>query len=537
MKIIEEKSENDKKEKIIIKPHHPLYIYELIENQIKSNLISFTILLDIFIILIKILVGKYGYSGEQDPPKYGDFEAQRHWMELTLYLSPEEWYTNSELNEEKYWPLDYPPLSGYHSFILGKILNIFMPESVEFKYSHGYETPILKNVMRFFSLFCDVIVFHIALHFFSYQIFIKDKISKNKKPLYLHYFFIQLLILLNPLMIIIDHGHFQYNNIMHGFFVFAVYFLLKEKFAFAIIFLSFCVNYKQMGLYYALLFPFYVLKKLFFSETKKNYLISILYIILYGIITVLINGMIYYPWIKSSKLKDVFNRIFPVKRGIFEDKVATFWCVLNVFIKLNKIFDNNFLVKLSLLLTLFSCLFPIIALFKANKITKKICMQCFFIISMAFYLFSFHVHEKTIIVPFLAFLLNLPYMKNILPTFTLIGMFSLFPLLKRENQIIPYYLTNIIFYFFAKFGIKLIKTIKGKKENRYIYFFVEIAIFIIMILYHIIEYIIPPPEKYPWFYPMINAIFCFLFFFGIFIYSNYSLFKNICKNKNKNKNL
>ena len=39
MKIIEEKSENDKKEKIIIKPHHPLYIYELIENQIKSNLI------------------------------------------------------------------------------------------------------------------------------------------------------------------------------------------------------------------------------------------------------------------------------------------------------------------------------------------------------------------------------------------------------------------------------------------------------------------------------------------------------------------
>ena len=309
------------------------------------------------------------------------------------------------------------------------------------------------------------------------------------------------------------------------------------KFAFAIIFLSFCVNYKQMGLYYALLFPFYVLKKLFFSETKKNYLISILYIILYGIITVLINGMIYYPWIKSSKIKDVFNRIFPVKRGIFEDKVATFWCVLNVFIKLNKIFDNNFLVKLSLLLTLFSCLFPIIALFKVNKITKKICMQCFFIISMAFYLFSFHVHEKTIIVPFLAFLLNLPYMKNILPTFTLIGMFSLFPLLKRESQIIPYYLTNIIFYFFAKFGIKLIKTIKGKKENRYIYFFVEIAIFIIMILYHIIEYIIPPPEKYPWFYPMINAIFCFLFFFGIFIYSNYSLFKNIYKNNNKNKNL
>ena len=530
MKIIKEE-DNNKKEKIVMKPDYVLYIKELIENQIKSNILSFTILLDAFILLIKILVGQYGYSGENDPPKYGDFEAQRHWMELTLYLSPEEWYTNSELNDEKYWPLDYPPLSGYHSFILGKILNIFMPESVEFKNSHGYESFIFKSVMRFFSLFSDFIVFHIAVNFFCYKIFIKDKINKNKNPLYLNYFFIQILILLNPLMIIIDHGHFQYNNVMHGFFVFAAYYLFSEKFAFAIIFLSLCVNFKQMGLYYALLFPFYVLRNLFFSEPKKNYFISLFYIIFYGIITILINGIIYYPWIESSKLKDVFNRIFPVKRGIFEDKVATFWCVLNVFIKLNKKFDNNFLVKLSLLFTLFFSLFPIFSLFKANKLTKKICMQCFFIISLAFYLFSFHVHEKTIIVPFLAFLLNLPYMKNIMPSFTLIGMFSLFPLLKRENQIIPYYLTNIIFYLFAKFGNRLITTKKGKNEDRCIYLFIELAIFIIMIIYHIVEYIIPPPEKYPWFYPMINAMFCFIFFFGLFIYSNYSLFKIIYQNK------
>ena len=523
-KDIEEKNE---KEKIEIKPNHPLTFIELLENQIKSNLISFTLLLDAFIILIKILVGFFGYSGENDPPKYGDFEAQRHWMELTIYLSPDEWYTNSEHNEEKYWPLDYPPLSGYHSYILGKILNVFIPASVEFEYSHGYESINFKNVMRFFSLFSDLVVFHIGLHFFCYKIFIKNKINKNKKPLYLNYFIIQILILLNPLMIIIDHGHFQFNNVMHGFFVFAVYFLFSEKYVLAIIFLSLCVNFKQMGLYFALVFPFYVVRKLFFSEKKKNYFVSLLFIIIYGIITVLINGIIYYPWIKSHKLKDVFNRIFPVKRGIFEDKVATFWCVLNVFIKLNKKFENNFLVKLSLLFTILNCILPICAIFKANKVTKKICMQCFFIISLAFYLFSFHVHEKTIIVPFLAFLLNLPYMKKILPSFTLIGMLSLFPLLQRENQIVPYYLTNLIFYLFAKFGNKLLAKKKEKNEKKYIYFIIEIAIFIIMILYHAIEYMIPPPEKYPWFYPMINAMFCFSFFFGIFIYSNYSLFKNI----------
>ena len=159
-------------------------------------------------------------------------------------------------------------------------------------------------------------------------------------------------------------------------------------------------------------------------------------------------------------------------------------------------------------------------------------MQCFFIISLAFYLFSFHVHEKTIIVPFLAFLLNLPYMKNILPSFTLIGMFSLFPLLKRENQIIPYYLINVIFYLLTK-SMNRFMTKKKKEENKYIFIFAEIIISCIMIGYHILEYKIAPPEKYPWFYPMINAIICFVFFFGIFLYSNYSLLKIIFKDKNK----
>jgi alpha-1,3-glucosyltransferase len=335
-------------------------------------------------------------------------------------------------------------------------------------------------------------------------------------------------------MIIIDHGHFQYNNVMHGFFVFAVFFLLNDQYIFAIIFLVYCVNYKQMGLYYAIIFPCYVIKKLIFSEEKnlKKYFISCLYIILYGIITILGMGIVYFPWIKNKKLKDVFHRIFPVQRGIFEDKVATFWCVLNIFIKL-KNFDNNNLIKFSLILTLLGCLLPVFVIFKSNKITKKICIKSFFIVSFSFYLFSYHVHEKTIIVPFVAFLINLPHMKKFLPSFTLVAMFSLFPLLKRENQIVPYYLTTLIYYFISKL-VNLFLPKKSDKNN--IYFFIEIFIFIMMVLYHVIEYKIPPPEKYPWFYPMINALFCFCCFFGLFLYSNYSLIKMIFKEKIKNEN-
>ena len=455
-------------------------------------------------------------------------------MELTIFLPPNEWYTNSKLNRADHWPLDYPPMSGYHSYILGKILQEYYPESVAFKKSIGYESTKFKLIMRFFVLISDFLVFHLGVNLLCYYFFIYSKKRRNKNPQILNYYIVLFLILINPLMIIIDHGHFQFNNVMHGFFVLSVLFLFSENYILAIIFYSFCVNFKQMGLYYAIPFPLYVIKKLFF-ETKNNnnnIIISIIYIIIYGIITSITNIIIYLPWLKAQKIQDVFSRIFPVHRGIYEDKVATFWCVLNIFYKLNKHFDTNSLIKLSLLFTIFGCFIPIYAIFKTKKLTKKICTQCFFVVSFAFYLFSFHVHEKTIIVPFLAYLINLPHMRNILPSFTLIGMFSLFPLLKRENQIIPYYFTCAIFYLICKQSMKLIKVKKNKtnennenknKNEENMFLLLEMCIFAIMIFYHFVDYNIPPPKQYPWFYPMINATFCFCYFFGVFLYSYYDL--------------
>ena len=513
-----------------------IYIYNKLENLSKSQIFFVSLSIHFFAILIKILVGQFGYSGEGDYPRYGDFEAQRHWMEITIIIPVQDWYTNSRLNRGDYWPLDYPPISGYHSYILGKILKKFIPNSVEFKKSKGYESPIFKIVMRFFALISDILVFHVGVNLLYLYIFIYSKKSKNKKPLYTLYYIVLLLTLINPLMIIIDHVHFQYNNVMHGFFVLALFFLYLEKYILAIIFYSFCINFKQMGLYYAIPFPLYVIKKLFFNNSKNNennnnILVSIMYIGIYGIVTLITNIVIYLPWLKAKKMGDVFSRIFPVRRGIFEDKVATLWCTLNIFFKLNRHFKMEHLIQLALVFTIIGCLTPIYAIFRSKKLTKRICTLCFFIVSFAFYLFSFHAHEKTIIVPFLAYLLNLPNMKNILPPFTLVGMFSLFPLLKRENQIIPYYLTCFIFYLISKICIKLMDIMQDKKEknkndkNDMIFWLSEICLFTIMVFYHFIDYTIPPPDNYPWFYPMLNSAFCFCFFFGVFLYSNYDLLK------------
>lgn len=57
------------------------------------------------------------YEGFQSPPMHGDFEAQRHWMEITAHLPISAWY----FYDLQWWGLDYPPLTAYHSWILGKM--------------------------------------------------------------------------------------------------------------------------------------------------------------------------------------------------------------------------------------------------------------------------------------------------------------------------------------------------------------------------------------------------------------------------------
>ena len=54
-------------------------------------------------------------TGFNTPPMYGDYEAQRHWMEITQYLDFSQWYKY----ELDWWGLDYPPLTAYHSWLCG----------------------------------------------------------------------------------------------------------------------------------------------------------------------------------------------------------------------------------------------------------------------------------------------------------------------------------------------------------------------------------------------------------------------------------
>ncbi|KIH67070.1 hypothetical protein ANCDUO_02599 [Ancylostoma duodenale] len=109
---------------------------------------------------------------------FGDFEAQRHWMEITYHLPIREWYVNGTDNDLLYWGLDYPPLTAYHSYLMGFIAHIFNPSWVALHASRGIQTAAHKMFMRV----TVIVPFHVfylpAMLFF---IFYEAK-SKELKP-------------------------------------------------------------------------------------------------------------------------------------------------------------------------------------------------------------------------------------------------------------------------------------------------------------------------------------------------------------------
>lgn len=88
--------------------------------------------------------------------------------------------------------------------------------------------------------------------------------------------FTLLIVLINPTLVLIDHGHFQYNCISLGLMQLAIYFLLKSEsiklkwLTCASILFCMALNYKQMELYHALPFFFYLLGLSLFKSKSFN---------------------------------------------------------------------------------------------------------------------------------------------------------------------------------------------------------------------------------------------------------------------------
>ena len=161
------------------------------------------------------------------------------------------------------------------------------------------------------------------------------------------------IILSQPALVLIDHGHFQYNSVSLGLALWGIVAVIKDWDVCGSIAFCLALNYKQMELYHSLPFFFYLLGKArkkanpFLAVTKLGLAVSLTFCVCW--IPFVCNG--------SEGIISVIARIFPVNRGIYEDKVASFWCSLSAAIKIRNILSTRILVWMSILMTMLAA-FP-----------------------------------------------------------------------------------------------------------------------------------------------------------------------------------
>lgn len=459
-------------------------------------------------ILARWLVSLHKYSGAGNPPMFGDFEAQRHWMEITYHLPPQQWYFNSTNNNLLYWGLDYPPLTAYHSWLCGFIANKINTSWVALKESHGHESYAHKLFMRYTVMLADISIFFpaVVLFFAQQKLQLLDKVKMS------------LVVLMYPGFILIDHGHFQYNCVSLGFTLFGVVWICRGFHLWGSICFSLALNYKQMELYHALPFFCYLLGWCLQKLSRIPQLFKIA-------VTVLSTFLVcWVPFLRSKEMVlQVLHRVFPLARGLYEDKVANVWCSLSVLIKLKQMFTVDQLVLICLLSTLVCLLpsslhllcYPTTRNFKVSLVNS----------SLVFFLFSFHVHEKSILIPALAVSLLVHDYPFWCVWFYFISTFSMLPLFMKDDLVMAALATTVLHALICTACLTMSSAKDDQLWDRAKTTLLKMSL-IGAVFLTVASLILTPPPRYPDLFPVLVSIYSCAHFVLFLVAFHYCQFQS-----------
>uniref|UniRef100_A0A7G3AJJ0 Alpha-1,3-glucosyltransferase n=1 Tax=Lutzomyia longipalpis TaxID=7200 RepID=A0A7G3AJJ0_LUTLO len=482
---------------------------------------------------LRATVSLHAYSGADKPPMFGDFEAQRHWQEITVNLPTRDWYRNTTDNDLLYWGLDYPPLTAYHSWMCGKVAQLVDPGFVALHTSRGISSAAHKFFMRLTVLLADILIYLPAVYWGCSAVWKRthiDIVPASWKVLHL------ILAMSFPGQILIDNGHFQYNNISLGLTIWATVCLLHDRLFLASFLFTLALNYKQMSLYHALPFFFYLLAKCLPGGRNKLSISDALGRLLrIGVIVIVTFTLLWLPWLRDvDDLKQVLVRVFPINRGLFEDKVANFWCTFNTIFKFKDAIPKEKMALYCLSTTLISVLPSGINLF--FRPTKENFLLSLINTSLGFFLFSFQVHEKSILLAAIPVLLYFPFDPITCLWLLEIATFSMVPLLQKDGLFTAFlalqgiFLLSIrLYHLMASKGRKdsmdflllgcfvVSKTVRWQDNLKIWAFYLSLTGQVALLIG---QELITPPENLPYLFPYLISAFSGLHFIAFFLYFN-----------------
>jgi len=325
-----------------------------------------------------------------------------------------------------------------------------------------------------------------------------------------------LLALVNPTLLIIDYCHFQYNCVSLGLMQMALYCLVVDGNLLASLFFVLALNYKQMELYHALPIFFYLLSWSLLSA--NSYLGAFARLFKLGLVVIVAFALCWLPFVTDfTQAAQVLNRIFPFARGLFEDKVSNFWCALSLFVKLKQKFTIEQLSKMCLLST-FTLVLPTCFNLFARASKQKLILSLINS-SLVFFLFSFQVHEKSILLATIPACLIVSHYPLLVTWFLLISQFSMYPLLYRDGAIVPYFASAILFFLIVhkifSHNFWLVFNLKCVADDSFLSKSVKYLFCLSMVFATVLslcQIYVKPPSRFPDLWPVLISFYSFLHF-------------------------
>ncbi|RKO97653.1 hypothetical protein CXG81DRAFT_15848 [Caulochytrium protostelioides] len=474
-------------------------------------------------LLVRGFVGLGGYSGEHDAPWFGDFETQRHWLELTRHLPLREWYRY----RFNWSPLDYPPVSAFHAYVFGRLADMIRPEWVALKASETFESPGLRLFMRSSALLTEYALLVPGIWawtgFSSTSISPPDNIPVAESTRRLTAF---AYLTAFPLLTLVDHGHFQYNAAMFGFTMWALVYWRRGAFVRGAIAFVCALCFKQMSLYYAIPVFCHLLTECTSIARRGAPGRALTTLLAIGAAVLATFGIFLAPFIMDevrhrdpatsvvqaavTSVGVIGRRVFPVARGLFEDKVANWWCVVNVAVKLKQRFSNVQLLRLSTVVTAAAVL-PWHLLYLKAPARFTAFLYLLTLSALGFYLGSFLVHEKTIMLPAFPLLLLMPYEPTCAAWFHLVATWTNFFMLRLDHQILPYIAMNAAWVAITH------DLMPWRHRHAVVRGLAKLSIAGMLGL-HAFHYSYEAPARYLWFHQLLFACFGALQFSCFYVY-------------------
>lgn len=354
-------------------------------------------------------------------------------------------------------------------------------------------------------------------------------------------------VLMQPSTILIDHGHFQYNTVMLGLALASMSSMLAGRHFWSCFFFVGALGFKQMALFYAPAVFAYLLGVCVNPRLNVTRFIGIALttIICFAILYAPFLLGVFYDWYRGlptfdHELPPLFNtitntlsiqlsetswyyaillnmaqsihRIFPFARGLFEDKVANFWCALHTFHKLHR-YSSTTVQRAALLATLATIAPPCLVLFLRPR--RALIPWGFAATAFGFFLCSFQVHEKNILLPLLPLTVLLGGDSGLLPSVrawvglaNALAAWTMFPLLARDRLRIPYAVLTLLWAYLLGLPPTSLAAYRSDIPGPMhpLVRVVHLALYAAMAAWHVVEAYVPPPEGKPDLWVVANVL-------------------------------